>query len=161
MLKVNTKVDLSSISLSSSENDQLLLSDIIKLPAVIYFYPKDMTPGCTEEACNFRDVNDEIRALGYNVYGVSSDSDSSHEKFSKKYSLNFQLLSDPKQELQNLFGVWVEKSMYGKKYMGTLRSTFILDNNGVILATWGDESSSEGKVNTKTHGQDVLSFLTK
>ncbi len=161
MIKVNTKINLSAVSLPSKQGKNILFSEIIKLPAVVYFYPKDMTPGCTEEACNFRDVNDDIKKLGYHVYGISSDSLSSHEKFAKKYGLNFELISDPNHELQNLFGVWVEKTMYGKKYMGTLRSTFIINADGVVVATWGEEESSEGKVVTKTHGQDVLNFLTR
>ncbi|RMD77702.1 peroxiredoxin [Candidatus Dojkabacteria bacterium] len=158
-MKVGDKFPLDTLLLNT-EGETKLLSDLISLPCVIYFYPKDMTPGCTDEACSIRDVSDEIRSLGYFVCGISSDDQNSHKKFIQKYTLNFPLFSDLDQSLQKKVGVWVEKSMYGKKYMGTMRSTFVLDKAGTVIATWGDdELCSQGKVLTKTHGEQLLSYL--
>jgi peroxiredoxin Q/BCP len=161
MKSIGSKIDLQNLSIYDQKlGENILLSDMITLPAVIYFYPKDMTPGCTEEACSIRDFNHEISNLGYSVYGISSDPIESHEKFKSKHNLNFPLIADVDKVIHNAFGVWVEKNMYGKKYYGTLRSTFILDANGIVIATWGDDkSSSQGKVITKTHGEDILNFL--
>ena len=102
-------------------------------PAVLYFYPKDDTPGCTVQACSLRDSWSDIRGKAH-VFGVSVDSTRSHEKFIEKYKLPFPLLSDPEKEIVNAYGVWVEKSMYGKKYMGAERSTFVVDGTGRIAA---------------------------
>ena len=93
---------------------------------VLYFYPKDMTPGCTTEACGFRDNNKRLVSMGFLVVGVSPDDVKSHQKFTEKQELNFPLISDPEQKLCNQFGVWGEKSMYGRTYMGVLRTTFVL-----------------------------------
>jgi thioredoxin-dependent peroxiredoxin len=105
-------------------------------PCVLYFYPKDDTPGCTTEACGFRDALPAFGTLGATVIGVSKDSVASHDKFAAKYSLNFPLASDTDGTTLNAFGVWVEKSMYGKKYMGIDRATFLVDAAGVIRAVW-------------------------
>ena len=105
-------------------------------PYVLYFYPKDDTPGCTTEACDFRDSISQFNALGAKVIGVSKDSVASHEKFAKKFNLNFPLASDVDGKVCEAFDVWVEKSMYGKKYMGIDRSTFVVDGDGVIVALW-------------------------
>ena len=102
-------------------------------PVVLYFYPKDDTPGCTVQACSLRDSWGDVRAHA-KIFGVSVDSSRSHTKFIAKYQLPFPLLSDPEKEIVNAYGVWVEKSMYGKKYMGTERSTFIIDGAGKISA---------------------------
>ena len=99
---------------------------------VLYFYPKDNTPGCTAQACNLNENLEALQAKGFQVVGVSIDSNASHTKFKAKYNLAFPLLSDPEHQLAEAFGVWVEKSMYGKQYMGVARTTFIIDENGII-----------------------------
>ena len=103
---------------------------------VLYFYPKDDTTGCTKEACAFRDSDSDFANFGAVIVGVSKDSVSSHEKFKKKYSLPFILVSDEKGDACERYGVWVEKSMYGRKYMGIERTTFLIDEKGVIKAMW-------------------------
>ncbi|WP_342648122.1 thioredoxin-dependent thiol peroxidase [Mucilaginibacter sp. CSA2-8R] len=119
---------------------------------VLYFYPKDDTPGCTAEACDFRDNYEYLQSQGYEVIGVSTDDEKSHKKFESKYSLPFTLIADHDQQIVNSYGVWVEKNMYGKKYMGTQRTTFIIDANGVI-------SHIISKVDTKNSSQQVLELL--
>jgi peroxiredoxin Q/BCP len=114
----------------------LSLADLKGRPTVIYFYPKDDTPGCTKEACGFRDAWTEVTDAGINVVGVSKDSASSHDKFKAKYELPFPLISDADTDLAQAFGVWKEKNMYGKKTMGVERSTFLLDAEGVIRKVW-------------------------
>jgi len=109
------------------------LADFRGSPVVLYFYPKDDTPGCTVQACGLRDAWGELSAQA-NIFGVSVDSAASHEKFIKKYQLPFPLLSDVDKKIVNSYGVWVEKSMYGKKYMGVERSTFVIDGAGRISA---------------------------
>jgi thioredoxin-dependent peroxiredoxin len=112
---------------------EVSLADFRGTPVVLYFYPKDDTPGCTVQACGLRDAWSDFPA-GAKLFGVSVDSPLSHEKFIKKYQLPFPLLSDPEKEIVNAYGVWVEKSMYGKKYMGTERTTFVIDGAGKIAA---------------------------
>jgi len=107
------------------------LADFRGSVVVLYFYPKDDTPGCTAQACGLRDAWDELSAHA-NIFGVSTDSAASHEKFIKKYSLPFPLLADTDKSIVNSYGVWVEKSMYGKKYMGVERTTFVIDRDGRI-----------------------------
>lgn len=116
---------------------------------VIYFYPKDSTPGCTAEACNIRDNYHAFLAQGYQVYGVSKDSEASHVKFKEKYALPFPLLSDPTTEMLQAFGAWGEKRNYGKVSMGTLRKTFVFNAEGVL------ERIIE-KVDTKNHAAQIL-----
>ena len=111
---------------------EIALSDFRGTPVVLYFYPKDDTPGCTVQACSLRDSWNSLRGLA-KVFGVSVDSAKSHGKFIEKYELPFPLLSDPEKEIVNAYGVWLEKSMYGKKYMGTERSTFVIDGEGRIF----------------------------
>ena len=123
--------------------------DIIGRKTVIYFYPKDSTPGCTAEACNLRDNYQSFMARGYQVFGVSKDSQASHVKFKEKYDLPFPLLSDPTTEMLQAFGAWGEKKLYGKVSMGTLRKTFIFDENGIL------ERIIE-KVDTKNHNAQIL-----
>ncbi|MBY0427255.1 MAG: thioredoxin-dependent thiol peroxidase, partial [Cytophagales bacterium] len=108
------------------------LSDFAGKKIALYFYPKDMTPGCTEQACNLRDNYGELKAKGFEIIGISSDDEKSHQKFIKKYSLPFPLIADTDKSINEAFGVWVEKSMYGKTYMGTKRTTFIIDETGTI-----------------------------
>jgi peroxiredoxin Q/BCP len=115
---------------------------------VLYFYPKDNTPGCTAQACNLNENLDGLRAKGFQVIGVSTDSDKSHEKFKSKYQLQFSLVADESQEIVNAFGVWVEKSMYGKSYMGIARTTFVIDEKGII-------TDIITKVDTKNHTEQI------
>ena len=125
------------------------LSDFKGKKVVLYFYPKDNTPGCTAEACNLRDNYETLQKAGYEVIGVSKDSEKSHQKFIEKYGLPFTLISDTEKEVHEKYGTWVEKSMYGRKYMGTARTTFLIDENGVI------EDVIE-KVKTKDHAAQIL-----
>ncbi|MBR1647985.1 MAG: peroxiredoxin [Alphaproteobacteria bacterium] len=127
------------------------LADFIKGKTVLYFYPKDNTSGCTAEACDFRDNFNRIAKLA-TIVGISPDSIESHSNFREKHGLNFILISDPLHKLAQHFGVWKEKSMYGRKYMGIERSTFILDENGNIINEWR-------KVKVKGHVDEVLSKL--
>jgi thioredoxin-dependent peroxiredoxin len=115
------------------DGQEVSLGDFRGTPVVLYFYPKDDTPGCTVQACSLRDSWGSLRGRA-KVFGVSVDSTKSHGKFIEKYQLPFPLLSDPEKEIVNAYGVWVEKSMYGKKYMGTERSTFVIDSAGRIAA---------------------------
>jgi peroxiredoxin Q/BCP len=112
---------------------EVSLDELRGTPVVLYFYPKDDTPGCTVQACSLRDSWGDLRGPA-KIFGVSVDSTRSHEKFIEKFKLPFPLLSDPEKEIVNAYGVWVEKSMYGKKYMGTERSTFLIDGAGRIAA---------------------------
>lgn len=112
----------------------LSLADLKGKPVVLYFYPKDDTPGCTAQACGIRDTWKEITSTGAALFGVSIDPLKTHEKFISKFDLPFPLLSDTEKQLVNAYGVWIEKSMYGKKYMGTERTTFVIDRKGVIAA---------------------------
>ena len=123
--------------------------DLLGKPTVIYFYPKDSTPGCTAEACNIRDNYQSFLARGYQVFGVSKDSQASHVKFKEKYELPFPLLSDPTTEMLQAFGAWGEKKLYGKSSIGTLRKTFIFDENGIL-------ERIIDKVDTKNHTAQIL-----
>jgi len=120
---------------------------------VLYFYPKDDTPGCTKEACAFRDNLPAFGKLGVPVYGLSADDGKSHAKFVKKYALNFPLLSDPDHALLDKYGAWVEKNMYGRTYFGVQRSTFVIGANGRIEFAWP-------KVSMNGHAEDGLATLT-
>ncbi len=119
---------------------------------VLYFYPKDDTPGCTKEACSFRDNLPDFKATGAQVFGVSADDEGKHAKFVKKYALNFPLLADPEHAFIEACGLWLEKSMYGKKYMGIHRGTYVVDAQGQVEKVWE-------KVKPETHGADVLAYL--
>ena len=123
--------------------------DLLGKKTIIYFYPKDNTSGCTAQACNLRDNYEALTAAGYNVVGVSKDSAASHTKFIAKNQLPFTLLADTTTEMQQTFGVWAEKKMCGKTYMGTLRTTFIFNEEGVL------EKVIE-KVDTKNHAAQIL-----
>ncbi len=112
----------------------LKLSELKGSPVVLYFYPKDDTPGCTTQACGIRDAWQEFKATGAAIFGVSIDPAKSHEKFISKFDLPFPLLTDTEKSIVGAYGVWVEKSMYGKKYMGTERTTFVIDAKGKIAA---------------------------
>jgi len=119
---------------------------------VLYFYPKDDTPGCTKEACGFRDNLPTFNKLDVPVFGISADDEKAHGKFVKKYNLNFSLLADPEHKTCEAFGVWVEKNMYGKKYFGIQRSTFVIAANGKIEQVWA-------KVSPEGHAEEVLAYL--
>ena len=129
------------------------LSDYRGQTVVLYFYPKDDTPGCTTEACNFRDDYSEILAAGAVVLGISPDSVRSHDKFKLKYELPFPLLSDPDYEVAELYGAWDEKKMYGRTYMGIIRSTYIIDDKGFIVKVFP-------RVRPKKHSEEVLAVLS-
>jgi|TARA_B100001063_G_scaffold234367_1_gene251668 peroxiredoxin Q/BCP len=133
----------------NQNGDAVSLSRYAGKKLVLYFYPKDDTPGCTAEACNLRDNYDQFLSKGYAILGVSPDSEKKHQKFIEKYDLPFDLLADTEKETCEMFGVWVKKSMYGREYMGVARTTFIIDENGVI-----EEVIS--KVKTKEHTDQIL-----
>lgn len=125
-------------------------ADLLGSRSIVYFYPKDDTSGCTAEACGFRDTLPKFS--GAKIYGVSPDTVKSHAKFVKKYDLNFTLLADPDRSLIEMLGLWVEKSMYGKKYMGVARTTFLLDAEGRVEQVWE-------KVKPEGHEKEVLAAL--
>ena len=125
------------------------LSDYKGKKLVIYFYPKDNTPGCTAEACDLRDNYHRFQAAGYEILGVSKDSEKSHRGFAEKYSLPFRLVADTDTAILQAYDAWGEKSLYGKKYMGALRKTYVIDEHGVI-------TDIIDKVNTKAHSAQIL-----
>ncbi len=131
------------------DDNKVSSKDLAGKRTIIYFYPKDNTSGCTAEACNLRDNYAALVARGYNVIGVSKDSAASHRKFADKYELPFTLLSDTSTQMLQAFGAWGEKKMYGKTVMGTIRRTFIFDENGIL------ERIIE-KVDTKNHASQIL-----
>ena len=139
-------------SLTSDAGETVSLSSLKGRPVVLYFYPKDYTPGCTKQACGIRDAWGEFERSGAVVLGVSPDSEASHVKFKEKFDLPFTLLADPDHHTADDYGVWVEKSMYGKTYMGAQRATFILDEDGVVKHVIP-------KASPKTHDDEVLAAL--
>ncbi|HEY8782427.1 MAG TPA: thioredoxin-dependent thiol peroxidase [Mucilaginibacter sp.] len=128
------------------------LSDFRGKNVILYFYPKDDTPGCTAEACSFRDNYQSMLSKGFDVIGVSTDDEKSHKKFEKKFDLPFMLIADPDKKIVEAYGVWVEKNMYGRKYMGTARTTFIINKGGTI-------DKIIDKVDTKNSSQQVVDLL--
>ena len=139
--------------LTSDAGERVKLSSLRGRPVVLYFYPKDDTPGCTAQACGIRDVYSDFRDRGAVVLGVSPDDESSHAKFKEKYSLPFTLLADPDHGVADEYGVWKERNMYGKKSMGIERSTFVIDADGNV-------SKVMRRVRPDTHAADVLAALT-
>ena len=138
--------------LGRDENgNEVKLSDFAGRKLVLYFYPKDSTPGCTNEACNLRDNMDALHAQGYEVVGVSVDSAASHQKFKAKHSLPFRLVSDESHELVEAFGVWGAKTLCGRKYMGTNRTTFIIGPDGTVERIIGPR-----QIKVKEHAQQIL-----
>lgn len=137
----------------NEQGEQILLSHYRGKKVVLYFYPKDNTSGCTAEACSLRDNYSSLKDKGYEVIGVSVDSAASHKKFIEKHELPFTLIADTDKLLVNEMGVWGEKSMYGRKYMGTFRTTFVIDEEGVI-----EKVFSPKEVKTKTHGEQLLAL---
>ena len=141
-----------SFTLSDDQGKKVKLADFQGKPVVLYFYPKDDTPGCTKEACAFRDRQAELSTLGAVVLGVSPDDVASHQKFRDKFQLNFPLLADESHLLAEKYGAWREKNMYGKKSMGVQRSTFLIDGEGKIAKVWK-------RVQVDGHDAEVLTAL--
>ncbi|MEY4566385.1 MAG: putative peroxiredoxin bcp [Planctomycetota bacterium] len=141
-----------AFTLKADDGSKVKLSDLKGHPVVLYFYPKDDTPGCTKEACAFRDRSKELEKLGAKVFGVSPDSVESHVKFKEKYKLNFPLLADTDHEVAEKFGAWREKNMYGKKSMGIQRSTYLIDGSGKVAKLWK-------KVSVDGHDEQVIEAL--
>ena len=147
MLKIGDKMP--DFQVQDQDGKTVSSKDLLGKKTIIYFYPKDNTSGCTAEACSLRDNHEALIARGYNVIGVSKDSANSHKKFIEKYSLPFTLLADTSTQMLQAFGAWGEKKMYGKTVMGTLRRTFIFDENGIL-------TEIIEKVDTKNHAQQIL-----
>lgn len=135
----------------NEKGEEIKLSSYAGRKLVLYFYPKDNTSGCTAEACSLRDNYSDLRKAGYEVVGVSVDSEKSHQKFIEKHQLPFPLIADTDKSLVEQFGVWAEKSMYGRKYMGTLRTTFIINEEGIIERIIGPK-----EIKTKEHASQIL-----
>ncbi|WP_373834714.1 thioredoxin-dependent thiol peroxidase [Bacteroides heparinolyticus] len=135
----------------NEKGEEIRLSNYKGKKIVLYFYPKDMTSGCTAQACNLRDNYSELRKASYEIIGVSVDGEKSHQKFIEKYDLPFSLIADTDKKLVEQFGVWGEKSMYGRKYMGTFRTTFIINEEGVI-----ERIITPKEVKTKDHSAQIL-----
>lgn len=142
-----------NFSAKDQNGKTLSLSDFSGKKLILFFYPKDNTPGCTAEACNFRDNYESLKADGFEVVGVSIDGESSHQRFASKYELPFTLLVDEDKKTVEAYQVWVEKSMFGRKYMGTARKTFIIDEKGII-------QHIIDKVKTKEASQQVRDLVS-
>ncbi|GAB3809264.1 thioredoxin-dependent thiol peroxidase [Spirosoma humi] len=134
---------------TDQQGQPIKLSDYRGKKVVLYFYPKDNTPGCTAQACSLRDNYSDLRAAGYEVLGVSVDDQKSHQKFISKYELPFTLVADTDMKVAEAYDVWKEKSMYGRTYMGTVRTTFLIDEKGMI-------TNIINKVDTKNHAEQIL-----
>ena len=147
MLKIGDRMP--DFEVVDQDGKMVKSEDLLGKKTIIYFYPKDNTSGCTAEACSLRDNYQALQAKGYNVVGVSKDSVASHKKFAEKYELPFTLLADTSTDMIQAFGAWGEKTLYGKKYMGTLRQTFIFDENGIL-------TEIIDKVDTKNHAEQIL-----
>ena len=141
-----------NFTLKNEQDQDITLGDFKGKKTVLYFYPKDNTPGCTKEACSFRDVYDDILEAKAVVIGISTDNANSHQKFKDKHNLPFYLLSDLDHSVIESYGAWQKKSMFGKTYMGIARTTFIIDEKGIIIKTFP-------KVKPDEHGEEVLKIL--
>ena len=150
ILKENTVAP--AFHLSDQRGNSVSLADFAEQRIVLYFYPKDDTPGCTTQACSYRDQSDEFVKRNVKVIGISKDDLKSHQKFTSKYDLNFTLLSDPDTSVIQKYGVWKEKTLYGKTYMGVARTTFIINEKGIIVKIFEN-------VDPKNDVQKVLDFL--
>ena len=148
-LQIGDKIP--AFSLKNQDGKTVKHSDFLGRKLVLFFYPKDNTSGCTAQACSLRDSYDDLRKAGYEVIGVSVDDEKSHQKFIEKHALPFTLIADTEKKLVEQFGVWAEKKMYGRSYMGTLRTTFILNEEGVI-----ERIITPKEVSTKEHAQQIL-----
>ena len=145
--------DLAPLFTAKNQNGETVsLTDYKGKKVILYFYPKDNTPGCTAEACDFRDNYQSLAREGFEVIGVSTDDEKSHKKFEAKFDLPFTLIADTEKTIVESYGVWVEKSMYGKSYMGTSRKTFVIDEEGKIITVID-------KVDTKAPSKQVLELL--
>ncbi|NDW19548.1 thioredoxin-dependent thiol peroxidase [Dysgonomonas sp. 216] len=151
-LKVGDKIP--AVLGINQDGIEIKASDYAGKKLVLYFYPKDSTPGCTAEACNFRDNFYELRHAGYEILGVSVDSESSHKKFIEKQELPFPLIADTDKKLVETFGVWAEKTLAGRKYMGTLRTTFLINEESVIEKIIGPK-----EIMTKEHAEQILDMI--
>ena len=151
MLEIGTKAP--DFTLSDKDGNLVSLSQFLGKKVILYFYPKDSTPGCTREACAFAGALERFQALGVPVLGISKDSVASHAKFAAKHQLPFHLLSDPERPAIQGFGVWQEKKLYGKVSMGVVRSTFLVDGEGKIEKVWP-------KVRPDSHPEEILAYLT-
>ncbi len=136
---------------TDQDGKEIKASDYVGKKLILYFYPKDNTHGCTAQACSLKDGNAELMKEGYQILGVSVDSETSHQKFIKKFNLPFPLIADTDKKLVEEFGVWQEKTMMGRKYMGTVRTTFVIDEKGEII-----HKISGRAVNTKAHADQIL-----
>ena len=134
----------------NQNGDSVKLSDFLGSKVILYFYPRDNTPGCTAQACNLKDNFIDLSKKKFKVIGISSDSVKSHKKFEEKFNIPFDLIADEDKSIHKKYGTWVEKSMYGRKYMGTARWTFIIDEKGIII-------NIIDKVKTKDHSNQILS----
>ena len=143
-----------NFTLSDKDGNGVSLSDFLGKKVVLYFYPKDNTPGCTRQACAFANQYDALKARGVEVIGISRDSAESHSKFALKYTLPHVLLSDPELEVIKTYGVWQEKKLYGKLSLGVVRTTYVIDENGYIIHVMP-------KVKPDTNAQDIIEFLDK
>ncbi len=148
-MKLTTGDKAPNFEALNEKEETIKLADYAGKKLVLYFYPKDDTPGCTAEACDLRDNYKKFIANGYEILGVSPDASKKHVKFIEKYELPFSLLADTENTVALAYGVWVEKSMYGRKYMGIARTTFVIDENGII-------SDIIEKVDTKAHTAQLL-----
>jgi peroxiredoxin Q/BCP len=142
-----------AFSLSDANGNTVALKDLLGANhLVLYFYPRDMTPGCTIEACSFRDHNDRLASLGATVVGISADSSASHTRFTAKHALNFPLLADPDNKVTRLYGVYKMKSLYGREFMGIERTTFVIDKSGIVRRVFA-------KVKVNGHTDEVIEAL--
>ena len=141
-----------AFTLTADDGSQVRLADLKGSPVVLYFYPKDDTPGCTKEACAFRDLKQDLKQLGARIFGVSPDDVESHGKFRDKFQLNFPLLADDGHAVADKYGAWREKNMYGNKAMGVQRSTYLIDAEGKVAKVWK-------RVQVDGHDQQVLEAL--
>lgn len=150
MLEAGTKAP--DICLNDKDGNEIKLSDFSGKKVVVYFYPKDNTPGCSKQACAFRDAFKDYSDMGVTIIGISKDSELSHIKFAVKYELPFILLSDPELKAIQAYDVWQEKKMYGKLYMGVVRTTYLIDENGMIEKVWN-------KVKPDKNADEILEYL--
>jgi len=153
-MALNTGDKIPDVLGVDQDGKEVKASDYVGKKLVLYFYPKDSTPGCTAEACSFRDNFYELRKEGYEILGVSVDDEKSHQKFISKQELPFTLIADKDKKLVELFGVWAEKTLAGRKYMGTLRTTFLIDELGIIQKIIGHK-----EIKTGEHAEQVLEII--
>jgi peroxiredoxin Q/BCP len=152
MMKVDIGKQAPEFELEANNGKKVKLSDFRGKHVVLYFYPKDMTPGCTTESCDFRDRSNDFKALNTIILGISPDSISQHQKFIEKYNLPFLLLADENHQVAESYEVWKLKKMYGKEFMGIERSTFVIDKEGILVKEWR-------KVKVEGHIEEALQYI--